>query len=134
MWATVKIYGHVLKLLRSIPLISSHGFHKFLLIIWRGWMYYLLLETTILLYMSHFLSPCRNGTWKISCKEWSLNVIKRNKNNCFTEEHLLTGRDGIIGTGYPFTCSSTNDSANVINITWYKVPLKCFLVYRRNSL
>ncbi|KAK9401822.1 interleukin-18 receptor 1-like [Crotalus adamanteus] len=62
----------------------------------------------------------KNGTWKRSCKEWSLNVIKRNKNNCFTEEHLLTGRDGIIGTGYSFTCSDTNDSTNVINITWYK--------------
>ncbi|ETE61936.1 Interleukin-18 receptor 1, partial [Ophiophagus hannah] len=62
----------------------------------------------------------RNGTWKTSCKEWSLNVIKRNKSNCFTEEHLLTGRDGIIGTEYFFTCSSTNDTANVINIMWYK--------------
>ncbi|XP_013914261.1 PREDICTED: interleukin-18 receptor 1-like [Thamnophis sirtalis] len=60
-----------------------------------------------------------NGTWEGYPKEWSLNVIKRNKNNCFTEEHLLTGRDGIIGTSYPFTCSSTN-SANVISITWYK--------------
>ncbi|XP_032082657.1 interleukin-18 receptor 1 [Thamnophis elegans] len=60
-----------------------------------------------------------NGTWEGSPKEWSLNVIKRNKSNCFTEEHLLTGRDGIIGTSYPFTCSSTN-SANVISITWYK--------------
>ncbi|KAM3836382.1 interleukin-18 receptor 1-like [Vipera latastei] len=62
----------------------------------------------------------KNGTWKITCKEWSLNVIKRNKSNCFTEEHLLTGRDGIIETGYSFTCSDTNDSTNVINITWYK--------------
>ncbi|XP_026522496.1 interleukin-18 receptor 1 [Notechis scutatus] len=62
----------------------------------------------------------RNGTWKKSCKEWSLNVIKRNKSNCFTEEHLLTGRDGIIGTEYFFTCSSPNDTANVISIMWYK--------------
>ncbi|XP_070607938.1 interleukin-18 receptor 1 [Erythrolamprus reginae] len=62
----------------------------------------------------------RNGTSNITCKEWFLTVIKRNKSNCFTEEHLFTGRDGIIGTGYPFTCGSTNDSANVINITWYK--------------
>uniref|UniRef100_A0A8C6XE62 Interleukin 18 receptor 1 n=1 Tax=Naja naja TaxID=35670 RepID=A0A8C6XE62_NAJNA len=76
----------------------------------------------------------RNGTWKIPCKEWFLNVIKRNKSSCFTKEHLLTGRDGIIGTEYFFTCSSTNDTANVINITWYKVLLKHFLVYRRNSL
>lgn len=83
--------------------------------------------------MSHFFFPCRNGTWKITCKEWSLNVIKRNKSNCFTEEHLLTGRDGIIETGYSFTCSDTNDSTNVINITWYKVLLKLFLVYRSSQ-
>lgn len=128
-----KKYGHVLKLLTPIPLIFSHGFHKFIFDNMKRLDVYLLLETTILLYMSHFLSPCRNGTWEVSCKEWSLNVIKRNKSNCFTEEHLLTGRDGIIGTSYPFTCSSTN-SANVISITWYKVLLKYFLVYRRNSL
>uniref|UniRef100_A0A8C5S5K8 Interleukin 18 receptor 1 n=1 Tax=Laticauda laticaudata TaxID=8630 RepID=A0A8C5S5K8_LATLA len=73
------------------------------------------------------------GIYQLSCKEWSLNVIKRNKSNCFTEEHLLTGRDGIIGTEYFFTCSSTNDTANVINIMWYKVFLKHFLVYRRNK-
>ncbi|XP_063161009.1 interleukin-18 receptor 1-like isoform X2 [Candoia aspera] len=62
----------------------------------------------------------RNGTRETPCKEWSLNVIKRNKKNCFTEEHVLTGIDGIVGRSYAFTCSDTDDSVNVVDIAWYK--------------
>ncbi|XP_007439446.1 interleukin-18 receptor 1 [Python bivittatus] len=61
-----------------------------------------------------------NGIQEKPCKKWSLNVVKRDKNNCFTEEHVHTGIVGVVGKSYFFTCSDTDDSVNVVDLTWYK--------------
>ncbi|XP_067322937.1 interleukin-18 receptor 1 [Anolis sagrei] len=61
-----------------------------------------------------------NGTEVISCYQWSLNIIKRNKESCFKADHVLTGIPGIVGKSYLFTCNDVLHTANVSNITWYK--------------
>nr|XP_008114347.1 PREDICTED: interleukin-18 receptor 1 isoform X1 [Anolis carolinensis] len=61
-----------------------------------------------------------NGSEVISCYEWSLNIIKRNKESCFNANHVLTVIPGIVGKSYFVKCNDIPHTANVSNITWYK--------------
>lgn len=58
-----------------------------------------------------------NGNHSVT--EWTLNVLKRNKNSCFNQNHLhMETRSA--GSGYSLKCNTVTRNTGG-NVTWYKV-------------